>query len=119
MVELLVVMGIILINGIYDVIVYMTHNDISYMILLILFSLGLYSSYQTHESKRHKTRRKRIQELYLNIAIFLSITLGYILLKATGWANIYTTVIYYFVIVGVIILYINRRNTQVHESRDK
>lgn len=80
MIELLVVMGIILINIIYDVIVYVTHNDISYMILLILFSLGLYSSYQTHESKRHKTRRQRVKELYLNIMIIMCISLGYILL---------------------------------------
>ncbi|EZX20426.1 hypothetical protein V070_01881 [Staphylococcus aureus C0673] len=119
MVEILVVLGIILINVIYDVIVYMTHNDISYMILLILFSLGLYSSYQTHESKRHKTRRQRVKELYLNIMIIMSISLGYILLDAAGWANIYTTIIYYFVLVGVIILYVNRRNAQIHDRRDK
>ncbi|MFP4877517.1 hypothetical protein ACLFLH_00835 [Mammaliicoccus sciuri] len=119
MVELLVVMGIILINIIYDVIVYVTHNDISYMILLILFSLGLYSSYQTHESKRHKTRRQRVKELYLNIMIIMSISLGYILLDAAGLANIYTTIIYYFVLVGVIILYVNRRNAQIHDRRDK
>ena len=119
MIELLVVMGIILINIIYDVIVYVTHNDISYMILLILFSLGLYSSYQTHESKRHKTRRQRVKELYLNIMIIMSISLGYILLDAAGWANIYTTIIYYFVLVVVIILYVNRRNSQIHDRHDK
>jgi hypothetical protein len=49
----------------------------------------------------------------------MSVTLGFILIKAAGWANIYTMLIYYFVVVGVIILYINRRNTQVRESRDK
>lgn len=119
MVELLVVMGIILINVIYDVIVYMTHNDISYMIFLVLISAGLYSIYQTHESKKHKTRRQRIKELFVNITIYMSMTLGYILLNAVGWANIYTTIIYYFVIVGVIIVYINRRDTKVRESRDK
>ncbi|UXV29510.1 hypothetical protein [Mammaliicoccus sciuri] len=119
MVELLVVMGIILINIIYDVIVYMTHSDISYMILLILFSLGSYSTYRNHESRRRKTQRQRIKELYLNIATVISITLGYILLKVVGWANIYTTIIYYLVIIAAIILYINRRDTQVRESRDK
>ncbi|WP_436895812.1 hypothetical protein [Mammaliicoccus sciuri] len=119
MVELLVVMGIILINVIYDVIVYMTHNDISYMIFLVLISAGLYSIYQTHESKKYKTRRQRIKELFVNITIYMSMTLGYILLNAVGWANIYTTIIYYFVIVGVIIVYINRRDTKVRESRDK
>ncbi|WP_239739938.1 hypothetical protein [Mammaliicoccus sp. P-M59] len=119
MIELLVVMGIILINIIYDVIVYVTHNDISYMIFLVLISAGLYSIYHTHESKKHKTQRQRIKELFINITIYMSMTLGYILLNAAGWANIYTTIIYYFVIVGVIILYINRRNTQIHDRRDK
>ncbi|MEB6118650.1 hypothetical protein [Mammaliicoccus sciuri] len=119
MVELFIVLGIILINVIYDVIVYITHNDISYMIFLVLISAGLYSIYHTHESKKHKTRRQKIKELFINLSIFMSVTLGFILIKAAGWANIYTMLIYYFVVVGVIILYINRRNTQVRESRDK
>lgn len=119
MVEILVVLGIILINVIYDVIVYMTHNDISYMICLFAFSVGLYLRYQFHESQIHVTRRQKIKELFINLTIFMSMSLGYILLKAADWANIYTMLIYYFVIVGVIILYINRRNTQVRESRDK
>lgn len=119
MVELFVVMGIILINVIYDVIVYMTHNDIVYMICLFAFSVGIYLRYQFHESEIHVTRRQKIKELFINITIPMSISLGYILLKAAGWANIYTILIYYFVVVGVIILYINRRNAQVRESRDK
>ncbi|WP_425255135.1 hypothetical protein [Mammaliicoccus sciuri] len=119
MVELLVVMGIILINVIYDVIVYITHNDISYMICLFAFSVGLYLRYQFHESEIHVTLRQKIKKLFINITIPMSISLGYILLKAAGWANIYTMLIYYLVVVGVIILYINRRNTQVRESRDK
>lgn len=119
MIELLVVMGIILINIIYDVIVYVTHNDISYMISLFAFSVGLYLRYKFHEDKVHVTRRQKIKELFINITIFISVTLGYILLKAVGWENIYTMLIYYFVIIGVIILYLNHRNTQTRKSRDK
>ncbi|MEB6195340.1 hypothetical protein [Mammaliicoccus sciuri] len=119
MVELFIVLGIILINVIYDVIVYMTHNDISYMICLFAYSVGIYLRYQFHESQIHVTRRQKIKELFINLSIFMSVTLGFILIKAAGWANIYTMLIYYFVVVGVIILYINRRNTQVRESRDK
>ena len=119
MVEILVVLGIVLINVIYDVIVYMTHNDISYMLFLFAYSVGIYLRYQFHESQIHVTRRQKIKDLFINLTIFMSMTLGYILLNAVGWANIYTTIIYYFVIVGVIILYINRRNAQVRESRDK
>ncbi|MEB7066384.1 hypothetical protein [Mammaliicoccus sciuri] len=119
MVELFVVLGIILINVIYDVIVYMTHNDISYMICLFAYSVGIYLRYQFHESQIHITRRQKIKELFINLTIFMSMSLGYILLKATEWANIYTMLIYYFVVVGVIIVYINRRDTKVRESRDK
>ncbi|WP_210619583.1 hypothetical protein [Mammaliicoccus lentus] len=119
MIELLVVIGIILINVIYDVIVYTTHNDISYMIFLFAFSVGVYLRYQFHESEIHVTRRQRIKELFTNIMIFSSMSLGYLLLKASSWANIYTTLIYYFVIIGVIILYINSRNTKIRESHDK
>ncbi|MGX1435629.1 hypothetical protein [Mammaliicoccus sciuri] len=119
MVELLVVLGIILINVIYDVIVYMSHNDISYMLCLFAYGIGIYLRYQFHESQIHVTRRQRIKALFINLTIFMSMSLGFILLKAAGWANIYTMLIYYFFIVGVIILYINRRNTQVRDSRDK
>lgn len=119
MVELFVVLGVILTNVIYDVIVYMTHNDISYMIYLFAYSIGIYLRYQFHESQIHVTRRQRIKELFINLTIFMSMSLGFILLKAAGWANIYTMLIYYFFIVGVIILYINRKNTQVRDSRDK
>lgn len=119
MVELFVVLGVILTNVIYDVIVYMTHNDISYMKCLFAYSIGIYLRYQFHESQIHVTRRQRIKELFINLKIFMSMSLGFILLKAVGWANIYTMLIYYFFIVGVIILYINRKNTQVRDSRDK
>ncbi len=119
MVEILVVMGIILINVIYDVIVYMTHNNISYMICLFAYSVGLYLRYQFHESQIHKTRRQRIKDLFINLSIYMSMTLGFILLNAADWANTYTMLIYCFVVIGVIILYINRRNTQVRKSRDK
>ncbi len=119
MVEILVVLGIILINVIYDVIVYMTHNDISYMICLFAYSVGIYLRYQFHESQIHITRRQKIKELFINLSIYMSMTLGFILLNTVGWANIYTMLIYCFVVIGVIILYINRRNTQVRKSRDK
>ncbi|EZX20427.1 hypothetical protein V070_01882 [Staphylococcus aureus C0673] len=119
MVEILVVLGIILINVIYDVIVYVTHNDISYMIFLFAYSVGIYLRYQFHESQIHITRRQKIKELFINLSIYMSMTLGFILLNAVGWANIYTMLIYCFVVIGVIILYINRRNTQVRKSRDK
>lgn len=115
MFELLVIIGIILINVIFDVIVYTTHNDIYYMIALFAYSGGLYMNYRSRESKTQETRKQRIKQLFLSTLLFMSVSLVYILLKTVGWINMYTTIIYFAMITGLIIIFLTSSKTTKSE----
>lgn len=115
MIELLVIIGIILINVIFDVIVYTTHNDVYYMIALFAYSSRLYMNYRFSETKTHETRKQRIKQLFLSTLLFMGISLVYILLKTVGWINMYTMIIYFAMITGLIIIFITSSKTTKSE----
>ena len=99
-----VISGIVGLNIIYGLILWISQNDITGIFTLVFFSIGLVVRYFSDREK--VPFYKRCKGLYISVMLFIGGNLVYVVIKALGWANIYTTTLYIvFILLLAVVLY--------------